>query len=48
MSVWENIAFGLEVRGVPKPERRKRAQDSSISSRCPTRRTSASTNCPAA
>ncbi|MHB2167322.1 ABC transporter ATP-binding protein [Alsobacter sp. R-9] len=25
MSVWENIAFGLEVRGVPKAQRRKRA-----------------------
>ncbi len=27
MKVWENIAFSLEVRGVPKPERRKRAED---------------------
>jgi spermidine/putrescine transport system ATP-binding protein len=27
MSVWENIAFGLEVRGTPKPERRKRAEE---------------------
>jgi spermidine/putrescine transport system ATP-binding protein len=26
MTVWENIAFGLEVRGVPKAERRKRAE----------------------
>jgi spermidine/putrescine transport system ATP-binding protein len=26
MSVWENIAFGLEVRGVGKAERRKRAE----------------------
>jgi spermidine/putrescine transport system ATP-binding protein len=27
MSIWENIAFGLEVRGVPKPERRRRAEE---------------------
>lgn len=27
MSVWENIAFGLEVRGVPKDKRRARADD---------------------
>lgn len=27
MSVWENIAFGLEVRGVGKAERRKKAED---------------------
>lgn len=27
MSVWENIAFGLEVRGVPKAQRRKRAEE---------------------
>ncbi len=27
MKVWENIAFGLEVRGVPKAERRKRADE---------------------
>lgn len=27
MSVWENIAFGLEARGVSKVERRKRAQE---------------------
>ena len=26
MKVWENIAFGLEVRGVSKPERRKKAE----------------------
>ncbi|WP_242390519.1 ABC transporter ATP-binding protein [Pararhodospirillum photometricum] len=26
MSVWENVAFGLEARGVPKAERRRRAQ----------------------
>lgn len=26
MKVWENIAFGLEVRGISKAERRKRAQ----------------------
>jgi spermidine/putrescine transport system ATP-binding protein len=27
MPVWENIAFGLEVRGVPKGERRSRAEE---------------------
>jgi spermidine/putrescine transport system ATP-binding protein len=27
MSVWENIAFGLEARGVSKAERRKRADE---------------------
>ena len=27
MSIWENIAFGLEVRGVAKDERRKRAEE---------------------
>lgn len=27
MSVWENIAFGLEARGVPKPERRRKADE---------------------
>ncbi|MGE0242188.1 MAG: ABC transporter ATP-binding protein [Parvibaculaceae bacterium] len=27
MPVWENIAFGLEVRGVPKTERRRRADE---------------------
>jgi spermidine/putrescine transport system ATP-binding protein len=27
MPVWENIAFGLEVRGVPKAERRSRAEE---------------------
>jgi spermidine/putrescine transport system ATP-binding protein len=27
MPVWENIAFGLEVRGVPKPARRARAEE---------------------
>jgi spermidine/putrescine transport system ATP-binding protein len=27
MPVWENIAFGLEVRGVPKKERRARAEE---------------------
>ena len=27
MKVWENIAFGLEVRGVDKATRRKKAQD---------------------
>ena len=27
MSVWENIAFGLEVRGVGKAERRKKAEE---------------------
>jgi len=27
MKVWENIAFSLEVRGVPKPERRRRADE---------------------
>ena len=27
MSVWENIAFGLEVRGVSKDKRRKRAEE---------------------
>ncbi len=27
MPVWENIAFGLEARGVAKAERRKRAED---------------------
>jgi ABC-type Fe3+/spermidine/putrescine transport system ATPase subunit len=26
MPVWENVAFGLEVRGMPKPERRARAE----------------------
>ena len=27
MKVWENIAFGLEVRGIPKTERRRRAEE---------------------
>src|SRR3569832_279190 len=27
MPVWENIAFGLEVRGVPKPTRRAKAEE---------------------
>ena len=27
MKVWENIAFGLEVRGVPKAKRRARAEE---------------------
>ncbi len=27
MPVWENIAFGLEVRGVPKATRRKKAEE---------------------
>ena len=27
MKVWENIAFGLEVRGIGKTERRKRAEE---------------------
>ena len=27
MPVWQNVAFGLEVRGVPKAERRKRAEE---------------------
>lgn len=27
MPVWENIVFGLEVRGMPKRERRKRAEE---------------------
>lgn len=27
MPVWENIAFGLEVRGVPKAQRRRRAEE---------------------
>ncbi|WP_309547200.1 ABC transporter ATP-binding protein [Rhizobium rhizogenes] len=27
MPVWENIAFGLEMRGIAKAERRKRAQE---------------------
>ena len=27
MSIWENIAFGLEVRGVPKDVRRNRAEE---------------------
>ena len=27
MSIWENIAFGLEVRGVPKAKRRARAEE---------------------
>src|SRR3954468_21999592 len=27
MSIWENIAFGLEVRGVGKEQRRKRAEE---------------------
>jgi spermidine/putrescine transport system ATP-binding protein len=27
MSVWENIAFGLEVRGVAREKRRKRAME---------------------
>jgi spermidine/putrescine transport system ATP-binding protein len=26
MPVWENVAFGLEARGVPRPERRRRAE----------------------
>jgi len=26
MTVWENVAFGLEARGVPKAERRRRAE----------------------
>lgn len=27
MTVWENVAFGLEARGVPKAERRRRAEE---------------------
>lgn len=27
MTVWENVAFGLEARGISKPERRKRAEE---------------------
>jgi len=27
MTVWENVAFGLETRGVPKAERRRRAEE---------------------
>ncbi|MBW8636128.1 ABC transporter ATP-binding protein [Hoeflea sp. WL0058] len=27
MPVWENVAFGLEARGVPKAKRRKRAEE---------------------
>ena len=27
MTVWENVAFGLECRGVPRPERKKRAEE---------------------
>src|SRR6202008_4580854 len=27
MSIWENIAFGLEVRGVSKEQRRRRADE---------------------
>jgi spermidine/putrescine transport system ATP-binding protein len=27
MPIWENIAFGLEVRGVDKPKRRQRAEE---------------------
>lgn len=27
MSVWENVAFGLEARGMDKPTRRKRAEE---------------------
>ena len=27
MPVWQNVAFGLEVRGVPKAERRRRAEE---------------------
>jgi spermidine/putrescine transport system ATP-binding protein len=27
MKVWENVAFGLEVRGIPKSERRRRAEE---------------------
>jgi spermidine/putrescine transport system ATP-binding protein len=27
MKVWENVAFGLETRGVPKAERRRRAEE---------------------
>lgn len=27
MPVWENIAFGLEVRGIPKAQRRRRAEE---------------------
>ena len=27
MPIWENIAFGLEVRGVDKPQRRERAEE---------------------
>ena len=27
MPIWENIAFGLEVRGVPKAKRRERAEE---------------------
>jgi spermidine/putrescine transport system ATP-binding protein len=27
MSVWENVAFGLEARGVPKAERKRRAEE---------------------
>jgi len=27
MTVWENVAFGLEARGVPRAQRRKRAEE---------------------
>ena len=27
MTVWENVAFGLEARGVPKADRKKRAEE---------------------
>ncbi len=27
MTVWENVAFGLEARGVPKPERKRKAEE---------------------
>ena len=27
MTVWENVAFGLEARGIAKAKRRKRAEE---------------------
>ena len=49
MPVWENIAFGLEVRGVDKADRRGRARGTAATwSTCPARRTSRSASSPAA
>ncbi len=39
MPVWENIAFGLEVRGVDKVKRRRGRRSSCASWTCPTRPT---------